>query len=83
MWPIKGYHREKGKGTEGVRKWTFIIIIQMNRREYIQDRIKNLKGLVQYMIRIGEMDMVRGVRDTINKLDRELEGMKKTNRWYE
>jgi hypothetical protein len=35
------------------------------------------------MIRIGEMDMVRGVRDTINKLDRELEGMKKTNRWYE
>lgn len=83
MWPIKGYHREKGKGTEGVRKWTFIIIIQMNRREYIQERIKNLKGLVQYMLRIGENDMVRGVRDTINKLDRELEGMKKTNRWYE
>ena len=83
MWPIKGYHREKRKGTEGVRKWTFIIIIQMNKREYIQDRIKNLKGLVQYMLRIGENDMVRGVRDTINKLDRELEGMKKTNRWYE
>ena len=55
----------------------------MNRREYIQDRIKNLKGLVQYMLRIGENDMVRGVRDIINKLDRELEGMKKTNRWYE
>ena len=83
MWPIKGYHREKRNGTEGARKWTFIILIQMNRREYLQDRIKNLKGLVQYMIRIGEMDMVRGVRDTINKLDRELEGMKKTNRWYE
>ena len=55
----------------------------MNRREYIQDRIEKLKGLVQYMLRIGENDMVRGVRDTINKLDRELEGMKRTNRWYE
>jgi hypothetical protein len=55
----------------------------MNKREYLQDRIKNLKGLVQYMLRIGEGDMVRGVRDTINKLDRELEGMKRTNRWYE
>ena len=83
MWPIKGYHREKGKGTEGVRKWTFIILIQMNRREYIQGRIKNLKGLVQYMLRIGENDMVRGVRKTIEELEREWEGMKKTNRWYE
>jgi hypothetical protein len=83
MWPIKGYHREKRKGTEGVRSWTSIILIQMNKREYIQGRIKNLKGLVQYMLRIGENDMVRGVRDTIQKLDRELEGMKKTNRWYE
>ena len=83
MWPIEGYHREKRKGTEGVRKWTFIIIIQMNRREYLKDRIEKLKGLVQYMLRIGENDMVRGVRDTINKLDRELEGMKRTNRWYE
>jgi hypothetical protein len=83
MWPIKGYHREKRKGTEGIRSWTFIIRIQMNRREYLKDRIEKLKGLVQYMIRIGEMDMVRGVRDTIQKLDRELEGMKKTNRWYE
>jgi hypothetical protein len=83
MWPIKGYHREKRKGTEGVRKWTFIILIQMNKREYLKDRIEKLKGLVQYMLRIGENDMVRGVRDIINKLDRELEGMKKTNRWYE
>ena len=83
MWPIKGYHREKRKGTEGVRSRTFIIRIQMNRREYLQERIKNLKGLVQYMLRIGENDMVRGVRDIINKLDRELEGMKRTNRWYE
>jgi len=55
----------------------------MNKREHLKDRIENLKGLVQYMIRIGEMDMVRGVRDTIQKLDRELEGMKRTNRWYE
>ena len=83
MWPIKGYHREKRKGTEGVRKWTSIILIQMNKREHLKDRIEKLKGLVQYMLRIGENDMVRGVRDTINKLDRELEGMKKTNRWYE
>jgi hypothetical protein len=83
MWPIKGYHREKRNGTEGVRKWTSIIRIQMNKREYLKDRIEKLKGLVQYMLRIGENDMVRGVRDTINKLDRELEGMKKTNRWYE
>ena len=83
MWTIEGYHREKGKRTEGIRSWTFIIRIQMNKREYIQDRIKNLKGLVQYMLRIGEKDMVRGVRDIINKLDRELEGMKRTGRWYE
>ena len=55
----------------------------MNKREYLIDRIEKLKGLVQYMIRIGEMDMVRGVRDTIQRLDRELEGMKRTNRWYE
>ncbi len=55
----------------------------MNKREYIEERIKKLKGLVQYMLRIGETDMVRGVRDTINKLDRELEGMKRTGRWYE
>jgi hypothetical protein len=55
----------------------------MNRREYIQGRIKNLKGLVQYMLRIGENDMVRGVRKTIEELEREWEGMKKTNRWYE
>jgi hypothetical protein len=55
----------------------------MNKREHLTDRIEKLKGLVQYMLRIGENDMVRGVRDTINKLDRELEGMKKTNRWYE
>jgi hypothetical protein len=55
----------------------------MNRREHLKDRIEKLKGLVQYMLRIGENDMVRGVRDIINKLDRELEGMKKTNRWYE
>ena len=80
MWPIEGYHR---KVREGVRSPTFIIRIQMNRREYIQDRIKNLKGLVQYMLRIGENGMVRGVREIINKLDRELEGMKRTNRWYE
>ncbi len=55
----------------------------MNKREHLTDRIEKLKGLVQYMLRIGENDMVRGVRDTINKLDRELEGMKRTNRWYE
>jgi len=55
----------------------------MNKREHLKDRIEKLKGLVQYMIRIGEGDMVRGVRDIINKLDRELEGMKRTNRWYE
>ncbi len=55
----------------------------MNKREHLTDRIEKLKGLVQYMIRIGETDMVRGVRDTIQKLDRELEGMKRTNRWYE
>jgi hypothetical protein len=83
MWPIEGYHREKRKGTEGIRKWTFIIIIQMNKREYLKDRIEKLKGLVQYMLRIGENDMVRGVRKTIEGLDKELEGMKKTNRWYE
>ncbi len=55
----------------------------MNKREHLQDRITKLKGLVQYMIRIGERDMVRGVRDTINRLDRELEGMRRTGRWYE
>ena len=55
----------------------------MNKREYLKDRIEKLKVLVQYMLRIGENDMVRGVRDTIQKLDRELEGMKRTNRWYE
>ena len=55
----------------------------MNKREHLKDRIEKLKGLVQYMLRIGEKDMVRGVRDIINKLDRELEGMKRTNRWYE
>ena len=49
MWPIKGYHREKGKGTEGVRKWTFIIIIQMNRREYLKDRRERYgKGSKRY-----------------------------------
>jgi hypothetical protein len=83
MWTIKGYHREKRKGTEGVGSRTFIIRIQMNKREYLKDRIEKLKGLVQYMLRIGENDMVRGVRETIQKLDRELEGMKRTNRWYE
>jgi archaellum component FlaC len=54
----------------------------MNRRENLISRIENLKGLVTHMIRIGEGDMARKVRNEIEGLERELEGMKRTNRFY-
>ncbi len=55
----------------------------MNKRESLSNRIQNLKGLVTHMIRIGEGDMARRVRNDIDKYERELEGMKRTNRYYE
>jgi len=53
----------------------------MNRRDKLIQRIENLNGLVSHLIRIDEKDILRDVRNILNKLDRELEGMKKTNRY--
>ncbi len=54
----------------------------MNRREQIQTRIGNLKGLENHLIRINERDLLREVRRIAKGLERELEGMKRTNRYY-
>jgi hypothetical protein len=54
----------------------------MNRREHLEGRIKNLKGLIEYLIRIEERDIIRGVRETLSKLDRELEGMKRLGKYH-
>jgi len=53
----------------------------MNRRDKLIQRIENLNGLVSHLIRIDEKDILRDVRNILIKLDRELEGMKKTNRY--
>ena len=53
----------------------------MNRRDKLIHRIENLNGLVSHLIRIDERDILRGVRNTLMELERELEGMKKTNRY--
>ena len=53
----------------------------MNRRDKLIQRIENLNGLINHLIRIDERDILRGVRNTLTELERELEGMKKTNRY--
>jgi hypothetical protein len=53
----------------------------MNKRDKLTQRIENLNGLASHLIRIGERDILRGVRNILTELDRELEGMKKTNRY--
>jgi hypothetical protein len=53
----------------------------MNRRDKLIHRIENLNGLMFHLIRIDEKDILRGVRSTLKELDKELEGMKKTNRY--
>ena len=53
----------------------------MNKRDKLIQRIDNLNGLVNHLIRIDEKDILRDVRNVLNKLYRELEGMKKTNRY--
>ena len=57
------------------------ILIDMNRRDKLIQRIENLNGLINHLIRIDEKDILRGVRNTLTELDRELEGMKKTHRY--
>jgi hypothetical protein len=52
----------------------------MNKRDKLIQRIDNLNGLVNHLLRIDEKDILRDVRNTLIKLDRELEGMKKTHR---
>ena len=53
----------------------------MNRRDKLIQRIENLNGLINHLIRIDEKDILRDVRNTLTELDRELEGMKKTHRY--
>ena len=53
----------------------------MNKRDKLTQRIENLNGLVSHLIRIDEKDILRDVRNILTKLDRELEGMKKTHRY--
>jgi hypothetical protein len=53
----------------------------MNKRDKLTQRIENLNGLVSHLIRIDERDILRDVRNILTELDRELEGMKKTNRY--
>jgi hypothetical protein len=53
----------------------------MNRRDKLIQRIENLNGLISHLIRIDEKDILRDVRNTLKELDKELEGMKKTNRY--
>ena len=53
----------------------------MNKRDKLIQRIDNLNGLVNHLLRIDEKDILRGVRNILTELDRELEGMKKTNRY--
>lgn len=60
---------------------TQIHSFNMNRRDKLIHRIENLNGLVNHLLRIDEKDILRGVRNTLKELDRELEGMKKTNRY--
>ena len=56
-------------------------IEDMNRRDKLIHRIENLNGLMSHLIRIDEKDILRDVRNILTKLDRELEGMKKTHRY--
>jgi hypothetical protein len=80
VWAVEGYYR---KARRRIESWTLILLItQMNRREHLEGRIKNLKGLIEYLIRIGERDTIRGVRETLSKLDRELEGMKRLGKYH-
>ena len=53
----------------------------MNKRDKLIHRIENLNGLVNHLLRIDEKDILRDVRNVLNKLDKELEGMKKTHRY--
>jgi hypothetical protein len=53
----------------------------MNTRDKLVQRIENLNGLANHLLRIDEKDILRDVRNVLNKLDKELEGMKKTNRY--
>jgi hypothetical protein len=53
----------------------------MNKRDKLVQRIENLNGLANHLLRIDEKDILRDVRNVLNKLDRELEGMKKTHRY--
>jgi len=53
----------------------------MNRRDKLIHRIENLNGLISHLIRIDEKDILRGVRNILTELDKELEGMKKINRY--
>jgi len=56
-------------------------IEDMNSRDKLIHRIENLNGLMSHLIRIDEKDILRDVRNILTKLDRELEGMKKTHRY--
>ena len=53
----------------------------MNGRDKLKQRIENLNGLVSHLLRIDEKDILRDVRNILNRLDKELESMKKTNRY--
>jgi hypothetical protein len=53
----------------------------MNKRDKLIQRIDNLNGLINHLIRIDEKDILRDVRNILTELDRELEGMKKTHRY--
>jgi hypothetical protein len=53
----------------------------MSKRDKLIQRIENLHGLINYLIRIDEKDILRDVRNILKELDKELEGMKKTHRY--
>jgi hypothetical protein len=53
----------------------------VSHRDKLIHRIENLNGLINYLIRIDEKDILRDVRNILTELDRELEGMKKTHRY--
>jgi hypothetical protein len=53
----------------------------MNRRDKLIQRIENLNGLINHLIRIDEKDILRGVRSTLKELDRELSWMRRTDRY--
>jgi hypothetical protein len=53
----------------------------VSHRDKLIQRIENLHGLISYLIRIDEKDILRDVRNILKELDKELEGMKKTHRY--